>query len=150
MELIDLVNSVIIFLSQTTIFRYFLIVLFFCIYLFLMAFYLFYNGFPSIGKFWSVYINFPINSKQDAPFHCLANDSSGADWDGLCDYLRDVQWENIFQLGASAAASEFYECIHLGIDVFISHRKYQVKPHSSPWFSVACAVHSSWFSVACA
>ena len=26
-----------------------------------------------------------------------------------------------------------------GIDVYIPHRKYQVKPHSSPWFSAACA-----------
>ena len=32
-----------------------------------------------------------------------------------------------------------------GIDVYIPHRKYQVRPHSSPWFSAACAtiiVHS--------
>ena len=27
----------------------------------------------------------------------------------------------------------------IGIDVYIPHRKYQVKSHSSPWFSVACA-----------
>ena len=26
-----------------------------------------------------------------------------------------------------------------GIDVYIPHGKYQVKPHSSQWFSVACA-----------
>ena len=25
------------------------------------------------------------------------------------------------------------------LDVYIPHRKYQVKPHSSPWFSAACA-----------
>ena len=25
------------------------------------------------------------------------------------------------------------------IDVYIPHRKYHVKPHSSPWFSAACA-----------
>ena len=27
----------------------------------------------------------------------------------------------------------------VGIDVYIPHGKYQVKPHSSQWFSVACA-----------
>ena len=27
----------------------------------------------------------------------------------------------------------------IGIDVYIPHRKYQVKPHSSPWFSASCA-----------
>ena len=40
---------------------------------------------------------------------------------------------------ASAAASEFCEWVQVGIDVYIPHRKYQVKPHSSPWFSAACA-----------
>ena len=25
------------------------------------------------------------------------------------------------------------------IDAYIPHRKYQVRPHSSPWFSAACA-----------
>ena len=53
--------------------------------------------------------------------------------------MRDVPWEDIFNLGASAAASEFCEWVQAGIDVYIPHRKYQVKPHSSPWFSAACA-----------
>ena len=53
--------------------------------------------------------------------------------------MRDIPWEDIFKLGASAAASEFCEWIQVGIDVYIPHRKYQVKPHSSPWFSTACA-----------
>ena len=62
-----------------------------------------------------------------------------ADWDGIEDHLRDVPWEDIFKLGASAAASEFCESGQVGIDVYIPHRKYEVKPHSSPWFSAACA-----------
>ena len=40
---------------------------------------------------------------------------------------------------ASAAASEFCEWVQVGIDVYIPHRIYQVKPHSSPCFSAACA-----------
>ena len=95
----------------------------------------------------SVSIDVPINSKQDAPFHCVAYDYSRADWDGLCDHLRDIPWE-IFKLGASTAAGEFCECVQLGIDVYIPHHKYQVKPHSSPWFSAACAaaiVHRNHF-----
>ena len=44
----------------------------------------------------SVYIEFPLNSEQDAPFHCIAYDYSCADWDGLCDLLRDVTWEDSF------------------------------------------------------
>ena len=62
--------------------------------------------------------------------------------------MRDVPWEDIFKLGASAAASEFCEWIQVGIDVYIPHKKYQVKSHSSPWFSAACAgaiVHRNHF-----
>ena len=68
--------------------------------------------------------------------------------DGLRDYLRDVPLVNIFKLNASAAASEFCEWVQLGIDVYIPQCKYQVKPHSSPWFSAACAaaiVHRNHF-----
>ena len=36
-------------------------------------------------------------------------------------------------------ATDFCEWIQFGIDVYNPHRKYQVKPHSSPWFSAACA-----------
>ena len=53
-----------------------------------------------------------------------------------------------FKLGASVAASEFCECVQVGIDVYIPHRKYQVKPHLSPWFSAACTaaiIHRNHF-----
>ena len=96
----------------------------------------------------SVSIDFPTNSQQDAPFHRIAYDYSRYDWDGLRDHLRDVPWEDIFKLGASAAASEFCEWVQVGIDVYIPHRKYQIKPHSSPWFLAACAaaiVHRNHF-----
>ena len=83
----------------------------------------------------SVSIDFPSNSRWDALFHHIAYDYSHADWDGLHDHLRDVPWE----LGASAAATEFCEWVQFGIDVYIPHRKCQVKPLSSPWFLAACA-----------
>ena len=88
----------------------------------------------------SVSIDFPSNSQWDAPFHHIASDYSHADWDGLHDHLRDVPWEDIFKLSASAAASGFCEWVQVGIDVYIRHRKYKVKPHSSPWFSTACVL----------
>ena len=56
-----------------------------------------------------VSIGFSSNAKWDALFHCITYDYSCADWDSLCDYLRDSPWEHIFKLSASAAASEFYE-----------------------------------------
>ena len=55
--------------------------------------------------------------------------------------MRDVPpWEDIFKLRASAAASQFCERVQVGIHVHIPHRKYEVKPNSSPWVSAACAV----------
>ena len=109
-------------------------------------------AFPPLGNsdhvVVSVSIDFPTNSQQDAPFHRIAYDYSCVDCDGLRDHLRDVPWEDIFKLGASAAASEFCEWIPVGTDVYIPHRKYQVKSDSSPWFSAACAaaiVHRNHF-----
>ena len=100
-------------------------------------------GFRPFGNFdhvvVSVSIDFPPNSRQDGPFHRIAYDNSRADWDGLRDHLRDVPWEDIFKLGASAAASGFCESVQVGIDVYIPHRNYQVKPHLSSSFSAACA-----------
>ena len=108
--------------------------------------------FPPLGNsdhvFVSVSIDFPTNSQQDAPFHRIVYDYSRADWDDLRDHLRDVPWKHIFKLSAYAAASEFCEWVQVGIDVYIPHRKYQVKPHSSLWFSAACAaaiVHRNHF-----
>ena len=110
------------------------------------------NAFPPFGNsdhiVVSVSTDFPIYSKQDTPFHCVAYDYSCADWDGLCDHLRDVPWEDIFKLSASAATSEFCEWVQVGIDVYIPHCKYQVKSHSSPWFSAdfaAAIVHRNHF-----
>ena len=109
------------------------------------------TAFPQLGNsdhvVVSVSIDFPSNSQRDAPFHRIAYDYSRADWDGLRDHLRDVPW-GILKLSASAAASEFCESILVGIDVYTPHRKYQVKPHSSLWFSTACSatiVHRNHF-----
>ena len=87
----------------------------------------------------SVFIDFPSNWQWDAPLHRLAYDYSCADGDGLHDHFRDFPWQDIFKLGAFAAPSEFCEWVQVGSDVYIPHRKYQVKHHSSPWFSAACA-----------
>ena len=98
--------------------------------------------------FVSVSIDFPNNSQRDAPFHPIAYDCSRADWVGLRNHLRDVPWQDIFKLSASAAASEFCEWAQIGITVYLPHRKYQLKPHLSWWFSAVCAaaiVHRNHF-----
>ena len=99
-------------------------------------------AFPPLGNsdrvVVSVSSDVSSNSQWDAPFHGIAYDYSRADWNGLRDHLRDVPWEDIFKLGA--AAIEFCEWVRVEVD--------QVKPHSSPWFSVSCAaaiVHRNQF-----
>ena len=77
-------------------------------------------------------LTFQLIHSRMPPFHRIAYDYSHADWDGLCDHLRDVPWEDTFKLAAFAAASEFCEWVQVGIDVYIPNRKYQVIPHSSP------------------
>ena len=160
-ELIDLVNSVIIFLSQMTLLRWLTFLLrsqtdshspaLLDFFLSSDASICSAMAFPPLGNsdhfVVSVSINFLSNSQWDAPFYRIAYDYSRADWDCLRDHLRDVPSEDIFKLSASAV-SEFCEWVQVGIDVYITHRKYQVKSYSSPWFSVSCGaaiVHRNHF-----
>ena len=94
----------------------------------------------------SVSIDFSTNSKRSISSHSF--------WLFLC-WLRwslwsfeRCSWEDILKFCASSVASEFWEWFQDGIDVYIPHCKYQVKPHSSPWFLAACAtaiVHRNHF-----
>ena len=87
--------------------------------------------------FVSVSIDFPINSKQDTPFHCMAY------WDDLRDHLRDVPWEEIFKLSASAAACGFCEWVQVEIDVYPSSQVSGQTSLISMVFSSLCCCHSS-------
>ena len=96
----------------------------------------------------SVSIDFPSYSQRDDLFHRIAYYYSRADWDRLRDHLRHVPMEDILKLTTSAAARGFCEWGQVGTDLYIPHRKYQVKSHSSPWFSAACAaaiIHRNHF-----
>ena len=98
-------------------------------------------SFPLLGNsdHLVVSVSFQTNSRQNAPFHRIAYYYSCVDGDSLHDHLTDVLWEDIFKLSGSAAAGAFWEWFEVGIDVYIPHRKYQIQPRSSPWFSAACA-----------
>ena len=101
-----------------------LTVLPFWIYFF-RCWYLFCNGFSSIGKFWS--------------YGCLSShwlSVKPKTRSPVGDVLRDVAWVDIFS--ASAVARNFCEWVQVWIDLCIPPCKCQVKPHSSPWFSAAC------------
>ena len=61
--------------------------------------------------------------------------------------FQSVPWEDIFKLSASVAV-KLCQWLHIVIDVYIPHHKYQVKPRSSPRFSAVCGaaiVHWSHF-----
>ena len=105
-------------------------------------------AFPPLGNSDHVAVSVSIEFLTGSPVHHIAYAYSRANWDGLCDHLRDVPLEDIFKLGASAAASEFWAWFQVEIYAYIPHRKYQVKPDSFPWFSAAGAaaiVHRNHF-----
>ena len=57
---------------------------------------------------------FPLTSQisqQDVLSHLIAFEYSRADWDDLCDHLKDVPWEDIFKLSASVGTSESCEWV---------------------------------------
>ena len=111
-ELIDPVNSVIMFLSQTTLLRWLTFLLgsqtvilspaLLDIFISSDASICSTLTFPPLGNsdhlVVSVFIDFPSYSKRYDPFHGIAYDYSRADWDGLRDHLRVVPWEDIFKL----------------------------------------------------
>ena len=116
MELIDLVNSVVIFLSQTTLPRWEILIIIFS--QFPLTFHQTENGMPRFIAYLLTY--------------------SCADWNGLCDYLGDIPWEDIFKHSACAAAGEFCEWVQVGIDIYIlaSDCMYKVKSDSFPGFQI--------------
>ena len=113
-------------------------------YIFLISFFVIFAAYMLIFCVsWRVSLVRPKNIYKfttDVLFHCKAYDYSCADWVRLCAHLRDVPWEDIFNLSASAAASEFREWVQVGTDVYIPYCKYQVKFHLYPWFSAAIHV----------
>ena len=90
----------------------------------------------------SVSIDSPLNLKGDPPFYSTAYEYSCAYWDGLCEHVRDVLWEDILKLYLCLTfvfAVEFCEWFQVEISVYIPHGKYQLKPLSFPRFSSASA-----------
>ena len=78
-------------------------------------------------------------------------------WNPDCDSHSPALLHLFFSSDASICSTVAFpplgnayhvEWVQVGIDVCIPHRKYQVKPHSSPWFSASCAaaiVHRNHF-----
>ena len=87
----------------------------------------------------SVDLTLKSPSSCESPVHRTSYNYQQGDWDSFRDFLRDAPWNSILSSSVDKCASEVISWIQTGIDSFIPHRRYQVKPHSSPWFSPACA-----------
>ena len=154
MELIDLVNYVIIFLSQMTLLRCLtfllgslivtLTVLPFWIYLYLLT-PLFVLQWLSLH--WEILImllsQFPLtlHQTQNRMSRFIVQLMTILMLTGMVFMImQEMSHGKILLSLMLPAASEFCEWVFVGINVYIPHhQKYQVKPDSSPWFSAACA-----------
>ena len=116
-----LVNSVTIFLSETTFLRGLTFLLrsltvpfwsFGFFFLLILAFVLQLSSICSVAfRPLENSVLWLSNSKMYVSFYRAAYDYSRANWDGVYNHLRDVSWEDIFKLTTSAAVAEFYECV---------------------------------------
>ena len=97
----------------------------------------------ALGKSDHVVVNIQINlctkAAQESPYHRTVYSYDRGDWDSFRDFLRDVPWPEVFKLDGEKCAVEVSSWITAGINGFIPSRKFQQKPHSTPWFSPACA-----------
>ena len=96
-----------------------------------------------LGKSDHVVVNMQISlstkGAPEPPYHRTLFSYDRGDWDSFRDFLRDVTWIEVFKLDGERCTSEVASWIKAGIDAFVPSRKFQQRPHSSPWFSPACA-----------
>ena len=131
MELTDLVNSVIIFLSQTTLLRWITFQIPNCDFHSPTLLDLFISFDASIcstdSLHWEILImllpQFPLVFHQfhnGMPISWWSVWLFSYCWGYLHDHLTDIPWEDIFKLGATVVAIEFCEWVPVGVNVYIS------------------------------
>ena len=98
---------------------------------------------PQLGKSDHIVLRLslklPSASAHESPYHRVSYNYERGKWDAFRDFLRDLPWDGVFSLPADSCATEIAEWLRIGIEEFIPHRRYQVKPHSVPWFSPDCS-----------
>ena len=87
----------------------------------------------------SVLVSLNCKAAHEKSYHRTLLSYEQGDWDSFRDFLRDVPWSDVFAHPAEKCAKEVSSWLSSGIEAFIPSHKYRVKPHSSPWFSPACA-----------
>ena len=80
-----------------------------------------------------------VFSAPSVPFHRTVYRYSKADWCGFRSFLSQVAENLIISDDVHKSAQELSEWLQIGMQAYIPHRSYQVKPHSQPWFTPECA-----------
>ena len=57
-----------------------------------------------------------------------------------------MPWLQIFYHDVTSTAKEITEWVEIGIDCYIPHKRFQLKPHSSAWFTPSCATTISHYN----
>ena len=86
----------------------------------------------------SVSIDVLANSQKTVSCHCIAYDYSCANCSSLFDHLRNFHGRISLNSVPLLLLENFVSGFRLEL-IYTSLSKYQVKPHSSLWFSTACA-----------
>ena len=106
---------------------------------------------PPLGKsdhmVVSAGVKFVVKSTDEHPYNRTVYSYIKADWDGLRDHLRDVPCLDIFKYDATYAAKEITEWVKISIDCCIPRRKFQLKPHSSSWFTPCATAIATIISI---
>ena len=76
-------------------------------------------------------INMPPNESTDVPFHRTVYRYNNADWDSFRSHLAETP-KAYFKHRASKTAQLVSDWIYAGIESFVPHKKYKLKPHSQP------------------
>ena len=79
------------------------------------------------------------SSTPSAPFHRTLYQFAKADWCGFRTFLSQVAEKHILSNDVHKSAQELAEWLQVGMEAYIPHRTYQVKPRSQPWFTPECA-----------
>ena len=74
-----------------------------------------------------------------APFHRTVYRFQNADWCGFRTFMSQVIECLDFRGDVNSLAQELTEWLQIGMEAYIPHRTYQMKPHSQPWFTPECA-----------
>ena len=97
------------------------------------------SGLSPLGNSDHAVVQIDISSNfkpaPEAPFHRTLYSYHCGDWDSFRDLLWDIPWQSVFDLPSEDCAKKIISWLESGIEAFVPSRKYQVKPHSSPWFN---------------